>query len=247
MDNYRFDEALKAIRSFSWYEYADNYLEIVKNRLYSGTEEERRGAKYTLHYALNVLTRLLAPITPFLAEECWSKFMEGSVHLQTYPTVDESLIDYEAERRGEKIKEIVSVVRKFKHDKGLALNAPLKRLIIYAENDLDVRDIAGATNAEVEVVKEMPEVQIKIKRLKPKFSVIGPMFRDKVKDIIKAVESLSEDDKLKLMNEGSIDVNVDGERVKVKAEWFDAEVERYIEGREVELLETEKSVVFVEL
>jgi len=247
MDNYRFDEALKAIRSFSWYEYADNYLEIVKNRLYSGTEEERRGAKYTLHYALNVLTRLLAPITPFLAEECWSKFMEGSVHLQTYPIVDESLIDYEAERRGEEIKEIVSVVRKFKHDKGLALNAPLKRLIIYAENDLDVRDIAGATNAEVEVVKEMPEVQIKIKRLKPKFSVIGPMFRDKVKDIIKAVESLSEDDKLKLMNEGSIDVNVDGERVKVKAEWFDAEVERYIEGREVELLETEKSVVFVEL
>jgi len=36
MERYRFDEALKAIRNFSWYEYADNYLEIVKNRLYSG-------------------------------------------------------------------------------------------------------------------------------------------------------------------------------------------------------------------
>ncbi len=247
MDSYRFNEALKAIRSFTWYEYADNYLEIVKNRLYSGNDEEKRGAKYTLYYALDVLTRLLAPITPFLAEECWSKFKDGSVHLQSYPIPDETLIDEEAERRGEEIKEIVSIVRKFKHDRGLALNAPLARLIIYTKIDgLDTRDIAGATNAKVELVKEEPKVVLKVKKLKPKFAILGPMFREKTKELIKAVESLSEDEKLKLFENGEIKVDVGGETITVKSEWFEVEFERMLEGKEVTMLETANSILFVE-
>ncbi len=248
MDSYRFDEAMKAIRSFTWYEYADNYLEIVKNRLYAGSEEEKRGAKYTLHYALSVLTRLIAPITPFLAEECWSKFNDGSVHLQSYPQPDESLIDSEAEERGEEIKNIVAAVRKFKHDRGLALNAQLKRIIIYTELDgLDIRDIEGATNSKVEIVKEQPEVKVRVKRLKPKFAILGPMFRDKTKKVVAAVQALSDDEKAKLIETGEVKLNIDGEEVAVKAEWFEAEFERNIEGKEVELIETEKSMVFVEI
>ncbi len=248
MDSYRFNEALKAIRSFTWYEYADNYLEIVKNRLYSGNEDEKRGAKYTLYYTLDVLTRLLAPITPFLAEECWSKFKDGSVHLQSYPVPDKTLINEEAEKRGEEIKEIVSTVRKFKHDKGLALNAPLNRLIIYTKIDeLDTRDIAGATNAKVEVVKEEPKVVLRVRKIKPKFAVLGPMFRKRTKDLIKAVESLSENDKLKLFENGEVKVDVGGEVITVKSEWFEAEFERILEGKEVTMLETTNSVLFVEI
>ena len=247
MDNYRFNDALKAIRGFTWYEYADNYLEIVKNRLYSGSEEEKRGARYTLRYVIDVLTRLLAPFTPFLAEECWSKFSDGSVHLQRYPEVDESLIDEEAERRGEEIKEIVAAIRKLKHDKGLPLNAPLRRIIIYTDMDFDTRDIEGATNARVEVVKEMPKVSFEIVRIKPKFSIIGPMFKDKTKKLIKAIENFSKDEKLKLFEEKSIEIDVDGERIEVKADWFDFDVKRIIEGREVELIETKNSMVFVEI
>lgn len=248
MDAYRFDEAMKAIRSFTWYEYADNYLEIVKNRLYSGKEEEKKGAKYVLYYTLDVLTRLIAPITPFMAEECWSKFKEGSVHLQSYPEPDETLIDENAEKIGEEIKEIVSVVRKYKHDKGIALNAPLKKLVIFTTlGEIDTRDIEGATNSKVEILQEMPEIEEKVSKLKPKFAIIGPIFRDRVKKVVKAVEELSEEVKEKFIREGRITVSIDGEKVDLKAEWFEVEVERSIEGREVEMLETANSVIFVEL
>jgi len=248
MDEYRFDEAIKAIRTFTWYEYADNYLEIVKNRLYSGSDEEKRAARFVLYYTLDVLTRLLAPFTPFLAEECWSHFKEGSVHMQSYPAVEEEFLDERAERAGEEIKEIVAAVRKFKHDRGMALNAPLKRLIIYSKlHGLDVRDISGATNAEVELVYEMPEVRERVKGLKPNFAIIGPMFRERVKELIKAVESLGEEEKERLLKEGIIQINLDGKSVEVKAEWFEAVTEKSIEGREVEMLETKSSVIFVEL
>ncbi len=273
MENYRFAEALKAIRSFTWYEYADNYLEIVKNRLYSGNESEKNPAKFVLYTAMSVLTRLLAPFTPFLAEECWQRLHEGigvkveSVHLQRYPEIEEILeilskkyeefakakdwneiveVCGEVERRGELIKEIVSAIRRFKHDRGMPLNAPLKKILIYTPMDVDTRDIAGAVNAEVERIEEMPEIEVRVREIKPKFNVLGPMFRERVKDIVRAVQSLSDEDKLRFAEDGRIEVEIDGEKVELKKEWFDIEIEKVVGGEGVEVIETENSVIIIE-
>ena len=253
MENYRFDMALKAIRSFTWYEFADNYLEIVKNRLYSGSEEEKTPARFTLYKVMNVLTRLLAPITPFLAEECWQRLHEAigervkSVHLQSYPEVEEEFIDEDAERRGELIKEIVVAVRRFKHDRGLALNAPLKTVKVYVPVEVDTRDISGALNANVELLRNMPDIEVRIKRLKPKFNIIGPMFKEKARDLVKAVEGLSDDEKLKLFEGKSVIVSLDGKEIEVKGEWFEVEIEKTVKGEKVEVLETANAIVLVEI
>jgi valyl-tRNA synthetase len=243
MDEYRFSEALKAIRGFAWYEYADNYLEIVKNRLYSGGEDEKRGAKYVLYKTMDALIKMLAPFTPFLAEECWNVFRgEGSVHLQSYPEADERFIDDEWERKGELIKEIVAAIRRLKHDRGLALNAPMKKVMVYS-SPIDVRDIAGAVNAPVELLDSMPKIETRVKALKPKFGVLGPLFRDKTKEIVKMAQELSDEEKLRLVSEGSI--TVDG--FELKAEWFDVQMEKVIGEKGVEILEVGNAVVIVEI
>ena len=247
MENYRFSEALKAIRSFTWYEYADNYLEIVKNRLYSGSDEEKRAAKFVLYKAMDALIRLLAPITPFLAEECWSIFKgDGSVHLQSYPQADEAFIDSEAEKCGDLMRDIVAEVRRLKHDKGMALNAPLKLIKIFSPIEVDARDIGGALNARVEILSEIPEISIRIKALKPKYGILGPMFRDKVKKIVKAVNELSEEDKDRLLREG-LEISIDGEVIKLEKDWFEAEIEKVVSGREVDVLEVGGAIIVVEI
>ncbi len=247
MENYRFGDALKAIRSFAWYEYADNYLEIVKNRLYAGNEDEKRAARYVLYKTMDVLCRLIAPFTPFLAEECWSKFKDGSVHLQSYPKPDEGLIDEEAEKKGEVIKEIVVAIRRFKHDKGMALNAPLKNVLLHSPYEIDVRDISGAINAKVEVLNKLPDVKLRIKKLKPKFSIVGPMFKDKAKKIVELVNNLSENDKMGFVEKGEIEISLDGESYKLKSEWFDAEIEKIVEGKAIENLEVGDVTLFIEV
>ncbi len=297
MENYRFSEALKTIRSFAWYEYADNYLEIVKNRLYSGTEDEKKGARFVLYKVINVLIRLLAPFTPFLAEECWYRLNErigrkaNSVHLQSYPSVYEifrpllndsiviktveefdrniltalmtdhksfeELVRFEwdkiekilekIERRGELIKEIVSEIRRFKHDRGLPLNAPLKRVMIYLPEGIDTRDLEGAVNSKVEVLNEIPDIEIRVKKLKPKFNIIGPMFKDRVKDIIKSVANLSNEEKVKFIKDGFIEIELNGKKIKLDINWFDAEIEKTLAGEEIEVLETKNSVLVVEV
>lgn len=248
MENCRFSDALKAIRNFTWYEYADNYLEIVKNRLYAGTDDEKRAARYVLYTVMDTLIRLIAPFTPFMAEECWSIFKgEGSVHLQSYPEFREDVVDEEAEEKGRLIRDIVAAIRRMKHDKGLALNAPLKQVRVFSPVEIDVRDIAGAVNSNVELLKEMPEIETRVKALKPKYGILGPMFKEKVKPLVSAVNALPDEEKMRFVKEGSITVDLDGESVEVKGEWFDVEMEKTLGGKGVEVLEVGNTIVVVEI
>ncbi len=246
MSSYRFDEALKAIKGFAWYEYADNYLEMVKNRLYSGSEEEKRAAKFVLYRVMDVLIRLLAPLAPFMTEECWSIFRGGSVHLQSFPQADEKFIDEKVEEMGDLTRDIVVEVRRLKHDKGMALNAPLKLVKIYSPVEVDARDIGGALNAKVEILSKAPEINVRVRALKPRFDILGPMFRDKVKKIVQAVNSLDDRKKQELLKEGG-EVKIDGKTIKLEKDWFEAEIEKTVSGKEVDVLEMKNAVVVVEV
>ena len=71
LDTYQFDIALKAIREFAWDLLADNYIELVKGRLYLN-DPSRKSACLVLQTAFDALCRMLAPFTPYFAEECYS-------------------------------------------------------------------------------------------------------------------------------------------------------------------------------
>ncbi len=172
LDGYQFDSTFKAIRGFAWEILADNYLELVKGRLYGEDTEGRKAAQYILYTTTRTLSLLLAPFIPFFAEEMYSRFDNESVHTRAWPVVNESLISEEAEAAGEMIKDITGEVRRYKSDLGMALNAPLKKIEIYNAK-IDTGDIAGATNSEVELMEGAPSFEYVPVEVKPNMAFSG--------------------------------------------------------------------------
>ena len=74
LNNYRFNEAAKAIYEFTWNDYCDWYVEIAKIRLYGDDPKKADTARAVLTHVLKGILTLLHPYSPFITEELWSYF-----------------------------------------------------------------------------------------------------------------------------------------------------------------------------
>jgi len=138
-NQYRFDLAANSLYEFTWNEYCDWYLELVKPILNSNTstKAEQRGTRQTLVSVLETILRLLHPITPYITEEAWQSVapLAGktgkTIMLQPYPESNEALIDPVAERELEWVKQFIMGVRKIRSEMDIA---PSKKLDILLAN-----------------------------------------------------------------------------------------------------------------
>jgi len=125
-ENYEYSRVKGDLENFFWHIFADDYLEIVKNRIYNGTKEEKQSAQYVLYTSLLSQLKVLAPIMSFITEELYSKYFKKdekakSIHLSEWPKVEKVT----APKGGDKAIEIIHKVRKFKSQNGKSLKIPI--------------------------------------------------------------------------------------------------------------------------
>jgi len=237
MDAYQFDRAVRAIREFARETFADNYIELVKGRLYD-KEGSPDSALYALSVTLDALCRMLAPIAPFFAEEIFSNMNKGSVH--EAPWVAFEYVDEDALVQGELLAEVVAEVRRYKHDKKMALNAPLGEVVVYTPFDIDdANDASAALNATVIWKNERPALEEVVSDVYFNLAVIGPTLRGAAKEFMAAVRELSEEE----LKNPPTEINVTGEMIAVPEDAFSPVYSYQVAGETVDVLTLREDVI----
>lgn len=145
---YDYTRALERTERFFW-SFCDDYVELVKARAYAGDAS----AVAALRAALGVLLRLFAPFLPFVTEEVWSWWREGSVHRAAWPSPG----DLPEAGRGdpavlEAVAEVLRRVRRAKSEARLSMRAEVSRLTVSGDQAGLVRlaqdDLCAAGNVE---------------------------------------------------------------------------------------------------
>ena len=212
MDKFEFSNALREIEYFLWHEFADHYIEMVKHRVYEKNDES---ALFTLYIIGLGMIKLFAPFLPFITEEIYNsvyKKFEGneSIHLSEWPKP--VLIDEEAEKKGEIVKEVISKIREWKSRNRIALNTPIKKVTIYGE--IEGEDIISSTLKinEIKIEKRKPVMR---KIAIPLYQKIGPHFREKSKEIIQEIKNNSGEIAEEIEKKGFYLIRLHDEEIKI--------------------------------
>ena len=139
LDSYRLDHASQALYEFVWNEYCDWYLELSKPVLWDeeAAPARKKGTRRTLVRVLEAILRLAHPMMPFLTEEIWQRVhaLAGSggdtIMLQPFPTVDDTLVDAQANADIEWVKKLILGVRNIRGEMNIA---PSKALPVLLRN-----------------------------------------------------------------------------------------------------------------
>jgi valyl-tRNA synthetase len=140
-DEYDYARALERTEAFFW-SFCDDYLELVKIRAYGDADDApTRSAKATLAIALSVLQRLLAPFIPFVSEEVWRWWHDGSVHVAAWPALDELRTAPVAGSVFATLREVLEAVRREKSTAKVSQRAEVELVTISAPAEFldDVR------------------------------------------------------------------------------------------------------------
>ena len=206
------------------------YVRLNRKRFW-GKEmsRDKLSAYQTLYTCLETVARLLAPFAPFYSDQLYMDLIgvtgkedKRSVHLATFPTADESLIDQELEERMSIAQKATSMVLALRRRVNIKVRQPLQAIMIPATDETQKERIEAVRELilnEVNV-RELRFVEgsgILVKKVKCNFRTMGKKFGKLMKSIAAQMSSLSQEEIEILEKEGRISLSADGQEIEVEA------------------------------
>ena len=135
LDGYEHTRALERTEQFFW-RFCDDYVELAKARAYGERGQAAAdSARAAMAEALSVLLRLFAPFLPYVTEEVWSWWREGSIHRTEWPAAD-TVRDFAAGVDGTPLAvagQVIAAIRKAKSEAKLSVRADVSAALVRAE------------------------------------------------------------------------------------------------------------------
>ena len=202
MEAFEPTRAFRPVQEFTTEKLSNWYVRLGRRRFWKGEYgQDKISAYQTLWTCLETLSRLMAPLAPFYADQLYQDLYAGigkaglsSVHLTSFPEADKSLIKPELEKKINTARKLTSLVLSIRKKENLKVRQPLARVLVPALNNSDadllesIREIllAEVNVKALEVIA--PDAGVFVKKVKPNFKALGP----KVGRHMKAVKAFVE-------------------------------------------------------
>lgn len=220
-------KAGRAIDEFVTQNLSNWYVRLSRKRFWAGSmTEDKASAYHTLYHCLRTVAQLMAPIAPFYADSLYRDLTHSgeSVHLSSFPEVDETKIDSTLETCMQLAQDFSSMVLALRRKVNIKVRQPLQAMMIPVSSPQEERLINSVSElimTEVNV-KEIRLVDAKdpiwTRKVKPLFKKLGPKYGSIMKSLAKATETLSDQQIMELQNLGFIKLTIDNTLVKLSTD-----------------------------
>ncbi len=185
-DDYDHNRVVHLIQDFVIEDLSNWYIRRARRRFYAeGMDEDKKAVYSTTYEVLCGVSRLIAPIAPFISDEMYMALTgEESVHLAYYPKADEKLFDDGLEERMDLVRQIVTMGRGVREKTKLKVRQPLSELLIDGAFEEKIGYMAGLIKEELNVKEVIFEKNMDTYinySLKPDFRAAGPVLGSKIK------------------------------------------------------------------
>lgn len=212
LDNYEFTPATRELASLVE-EVSNWYIRRSRNRFWNeGLNEDKLAAYHTLYEVLITISKLLAPFTPFIAEDIHMNLTGVSVHLTDYPKHEEELVDKTLETEMDGVLQVVELSRNTRNSANIKTRQPLSELTVVGDkkvisylsdyNDIIMEEINVKQISLKEDAEEAVQYEIKLN-----FSTAGPKLGKQVGAVQKELKELSSENAYNIVKKGYFEFN----------------------------------------
>jgi isoleucine--tRNA ligase len=223
--NYKVTEAARALQVFTD-EMSNWYVRRCRDRFWAkGMEQDKVSTYMTLYTALVTLSKLAAPMIPFMTEQIYQNLVRNvdksapeSIHLCDYPQVNEQLIDKKLEVDMDEVLDIVVLGRAARNEANIKNRQPIADMYVKSDNVLDkfYTDIIK-DELNVKQVSFRDDVEDFVNyTFKPQLKTVGPKYGKQLGKIKEALAHLDGPAAMKkLKSDGALEFDFDGEKISL--------------------------------
>jgi isoleucyl-tRNA synthetase len=227
-DEYDLNKVTKYLAEFVSEDLSNWYIRRNRKRFWSSELDNSKKSVYlTTYEVLLGLSKLLAPISPFISEEIYRNLTnKESVHLEYFPKANEELINPELEEKMDLVRDLISLGRNVREEAKIKVRQPIKEVIFDSKYAPLIKEMDNLIKEELNVKDVTYEEDInKYMNIeyRPNYKEVGKIFGSNMKDFANYLANISSEDIDKL-NNNSLTINLNGTEYKVTTDMIDTRI-----------------------
>ncbi len=208
-EEYDLNKVVKYLTDFVSEDLSNWYIRRNRKRFWgSELNNSKKCVYYTTYKTLLDLSKLIAPITPFVSEEIYQNLTDKeSVHLSDFPKYDESLINDTIEEKMDLVRDLISLGRNVREEQKIKVRQPIKEVILDGKNKDILGDLTDLIKEELNVKEIIFEDDLSKYMnfiVKPNFKEAGKVMGSRMKEFTNFLSNLDEEQINKLRNNETI-------------------------------------------